>query len=308
MEKNLTSRSVLHYIAVFRMLMRSEKISMKEADYMSPSELFGIGDVAKMFHISASSLRHYENIGILKPERVDPDSGYRYYSSRQFEVLNSIRYLRALDMPLSEIDDFLQNRDVNVIEKKLKEQKKVVLAKAEELRRIERKINNRLSMIEDARGSIFDEVHLIQKGSCRMIWIKASLKIGSYLDMETPIRKLDAQQAEATVFLGKIGLSISAEKLDRSDFSQYDGIFLILDDEDHYEGEIVNVPETLCVSIRFRGSHPQAPEQYKKLLKYISRHNLKISGFSREVTMIDYGITNDPDQFVTEISIPVYSN
>ena len=184
MEKNLTSRSVLHYIAVFRMLMRSEKISMKEADYMSQSELFGIGDVAKMFHISASSLRHYENIGILKPEKVDPDSGYRYYSSRQFEVLNSIRYLRALDMPLSEIDDFLQNRDVNVIEKKLKEQKKVVLAKAEELRRIERKINNRLSMIEDARGSIFDEVHLIQKGSCRMIWIKASLKIGSYLDME----------------------------------------------------------------------------------------------------------------------------
>ena len=78
---------------------------------MNPGGLLGIGDVARMYHISISSLRYYEKIGILKPERIDPDSGYRYYGSRQFEVLNSIRYLRTLDMPLSEIADFLRNRD-----------------------------------------------------------------------------------------------------------------------------------------------------------------------------------------------------
>lgn len=272
---------------------------------MNSPELFAIGDVARMFHISVSSLRHYENIGILKPEKVDPSSGYRYYSSRQFEVLNSIRYLRALDMPLSEISDFLQNRDVSVIENKLREQKKAVLSKEDELRRIERKIDNRLSMIEDARSSVFDEVQLIRKESCRMVWIRETLKIDSYLDMEAPIRKLDARQAEAIVFLGKVGLGISAEHLKEKKFDGYDGIFLILDDEDQYEGETTNLPETPCVSVRFHGSHSDAPRQYKKLLSFITEHKMEISGFSREVTMIDYGITNDPDQFVTEISIPV---
>ena len=65
------------------------------------------------------------------------------------------------------------------------------------------------------------------------------------------------------------------------------------------------MPETLCVSIRFRGSNGEAPAQYEKLLKYINDHNLQVTGFSREITMIDYGLTSDTEKFVTEISIPV---
>lgn len=65
------------------------------------------------------------------------------------------------------------------------------------------------------------------------------------------------------------------------------------------------LPETKCVCLRFHGSHPEAPEQYNKLLCYINEHDLKVSGFSREITMIDYGLTGDPKQFVTEISISV---
>lgn len=60
-----------------------------------------------------------------------------------------------------------------------------------------------------------------------------------------------------------------------------------------------------CVTIRFHGSHAEAPAQYKKLLTYIAEHKLKINGFSREITMIDYSLTNDLSKFVTEISIPV---
>lgn len=52
----------------------------------------------------------------MHPEQIDSDSGYRYYSTRRFEVLNAIRYLRALDLPLPEIADFLGNRDVERIE------------------------------------------------------------------------------------------------------------------------------------------------------------------------------------------------
>lgn len=91
---------------------------------MENKKLFQIGDVAKMFHISVGSLRHYEQAGLLKPEYTDPETGYRYYSARQFEVLNMIRYLRVLDMPLGQIGEFLGNRDIDVIEDKLLNQKK----------------------------------------------------------------------------------------------------------------------------------------------------------------------------------------
>lgn len=42
---------------------------------MSEKKLFSIGDVARLFHISVSSLRHYENVGLLAPEYTDPSSG-----------------------------------------------------------------------------------------------------------------------------------------------------------------------------------------------------------------------------------------
>lgn len=272
---------------------------------MDMPKLFSIGDVAKLFHISVSSLRHYEAMGLLTPEQIDPDSGYRYYSTRQFEVLNTIRYLRALDLPLSEIADFLGNRDVERIEEKLRQQKETVIAKQAELKRIERKIDNRLRTIADAKNSEIDSVKLIRKDSCHIVWVRDSLKIRSFFDMETPIRKLEETQEEALVFLGKVGVGISEEHLKKGCFDSYDGIFLILDEEDHFNGETRMLPETLCVSVRFHGSHAQSPEQYRKLINYISEHKLEISGFSREITMIDYGITGDSEKFVTEISIPV---
>lgn len=272
---------------------------------MVKQNLFSIGDVAKLFHLSVSSLRHYEKVGLLTPEYTDPDSGYRYYGARQFEVLNNIRYLRALDMPLSEIADFLSNREIERMEEKLRSQKRAVIEKQKELSRIERKIENRLRMIKDAQASVLDTVYLTTKKACRMVWLGDTLKIQGFLDMEAPIRRLEGGQAEPVVFLGKVGVGILAENLRKSRFDRYDGIFLLLDEEDYFEGKVTEVPETPCVSVRFRGSHTEAAGQYRKLLAYIGEHQLEISGFSREVTMIDYGFTNDTDRFVTEISIPV---
>ena len=43
----------------------------------------------------------------------------------------------------------------------------------------------------------------------------------------------------------------------------------------------------------------------KSSRRYIAEHKMQIVGFSREVTLIDYGVTNDTEKFVTEICIPV---
>ena len=272
---------------------------------MESKDLFQIGEVARMFHLSVSSLRHYEAMGLLVPEVTDPETGYRYYSTRQFEPLNTIRYLRALDMPLNEIADFLQNRDLDKMDEKLQQQKEIVIKREQELKRIERKIGNRLNQLKDARNSVLDVIALTTARACRLVWMEDNLTIKEFVDMETPIRKLEQKQKEALIFLGKVGVGIAAEQLLKGQFQQYNGIFLLLDEEDQYDGTVIHLQETPCVSVRFRGSHKEAPAQYEKLMNYIQEHNLKVAGFSREITMIDYGLTNDTEKFVTEISIPV---
>lgn len=272
---------------------------------MERKKLFPIGEVSKLFHISVSSLRHYENTGLLTPEYISPDSGYRYYSTEQFEVLNTIRYLRVLDMPLSEIKDFLENKEISRIEEKLQQQKQTVLQRQLELKRIEQKIDRRLHWLLDAQRTPLDTISLLQLPSCRIVWMDDPPEISSPADMEASIRRLDQSDAEAVVFLGKVGLGISAEHLQSEQIERYDGIFLILDQEDIYTGKTLPLPETLCVRLRFRGSHTEAPAQYRKLLNYIKKHQMQITGFSREITLIDYGITKDTEKYVTELCIPV---
>lgn len=272
---------------------------------MDKTKLFQIGEISKLFNISVSTLRHYEKIGLLAPEYTDPESGYRYYGIRQFEPLNTIRYLRALDMPLEEISEFLQNRDIELIEEKLKRQKAVVAEKRRKLAQIERKIDNRLRRLNDAKNSIFDIVGLKCVPECRAVLVEDRLKIENVLDMESSIRKLEKNQSEGLVFLGKVGVGISKENLLQKSFSQYDEVFLLLDGEDDFEGETIVLPETYCAVVRFCGSHTEAPERYEMLLGYIEENSLEVSSFSREITMIDGGLTTDADRFVTEISIPV---
>ena len=272
---------------------------------MGSPKLFQIGEMARLFHLSVSSIRHYEQLGLLKPEYTDPKTGYRYYTPRQFEVFNTIRYLRALDMPLQEIADFLQNRDVDNIEKKLRQQMDAVVRKRQELQRIERKIDNRLRQIQDAQASELGRITLERTPVCRLFRLRESLRIREYQDMELPTSRLAQAQGEAVVFLGKVGVSVSRERLLTGQFEEYDGIFLALDDEDSFEGEILSLPETLCACVRFRGSHPQASQQYRRLMQFIDENGLRVSDFSREITIIDYGITQDTEKFVTEIKIPV---
>ena len=45
--------------------------------------MFSIGEFARLGTVSVRTLRHYDEIGLLRPAKVDPHSGYRYYSASQ---------------------------------------------------------------------------------------------------------------------------------------------------------------------------------------------------------------------------------
>ncbi len=267
--------------------------------------LFRIGEVSRLFSISAETLRHYEKMGILVPERIDESSGFRYYGTRQFEVLNTVKYLRMLDMPLEEIAGFLKNRDVGVIKEKLKKQKKIISEKRHELEIIEKKIDNRLEILKTAESGDLNKIKTVRTKPFRIVRMMDSVRLKNYLDLEGPIRALDSADKKTVVFLGKVGVGISPEHLLAGEYSVYDSVFLLLDDEEEFAGEIESVPAERCVSVKFKGSHESAPEQYDRLNAYMREHNLVPAGHSREVTLVDEGLTSDPDKFVTEIKIPV---
>lgn len=268
-------------------------------------KLFSIGEMARLFHLSVSSIRHYESCGLITPEYVDLKTGYRYYSPRQFEPLNTIRYLRALDMPIDEIKDFLHNREVDKMEEKLHRQKAIVAEKQLELARIEKKIDAQMRRLHDAQNAALDHIEIVRVPACRIFWTENHTTAQEPESLDLSTSSLAAAQTEAIIFLGKVGFSISEKHLKEKQYDWYDGTFLLLDEADRFDGLLLSLPEMLCVRIRFHGHHLQSPEQYRRLEQFIQEHNLQINGFSREITLIDYDITSDTEKFVTEICIPV---
>ena len=67
-----------------------------------------IGDLSKLSLVSVKTLRYYDELGLLKPELVDPFTGYRMYEFHQLERLNRILALKDLGFSLEEIGRLLR--------------------------------------------------------------------------------------------------------------------------------------------------------------------------------------------------------
>src|ERR1700756_5188640 len=64
--------------------------------------MFTIGDFARHGRVSVRMLRHYDATGLLRPARVDPASGYRFYEADQLARLNRIIALKNLGFTLNQ--------------------------------------------------------------------------------------------------------------------------------------------------------------------------------------------------------------
>jgi DNA-binding transcriptional MerR regulator len=70
-------------------------------------ELTSIGEFARRSRLSPKALRLYDRLGLLRPARVDPESGYRWYAPSQLDQARLIAGLRDLGLPLAEIGPIL---------------------------------------------------------------------------------------------------------------------------------------------------------------------------------------------------------
>jgi DNA-binding transcriptional MerR regulator len=68
-----------------------------------------IGDFARLGPISPRMLRHYDEIGLLRPDRVDPTNAYRSYGVAQLATLHRLLALRDLGLTLEQIRELLSD-------------------------------------------------------------------------------------------------------------------------------------------------------------------------------------------------------
>lgn len=71
--------------------------------------MFRIGEFSRLSRVSVRMLRHYDQLGLLKPSHTNSFTGYRYYSADQLPRLNRILALRDLNFSLEQIGGMLDD-------------------------------------------------------------------------------------------------------------------------------------------------------------------------------------------------------
>lgn len=80
--------------------------------------MLSIGEFSKICGVSTKTLRYYDEIGLIKPDEIHADNGYRYYSIGQLNKMLFISRLKSYQFSLEEIKAVMDLED-GLIEEKL---------------------------------------------------------------------------------------------------------------------------------------------------------------------------------------------
>lgn len=272
---------------------------------INTKDLFTIGEIATLFNINKKTLRYYDEIDLFKPNYIDEKNSYRYYTTSQFEKLNTIIYLKNIGIPLNTIKSHLDNRSINNTLNLFEIQEDAIEQKIEELKLIQNKVESRISKIKDSIG--YEKINKIIETDIEertIVVLREEVKTNK--DLEISIRKLENKaNKKSSIFLGEVGVSISKERLKNSLFEEYDSTFIFVENKDYNKEMIKILSKGRYVCMRFNGLHDDSDIYYEKLLNYIEKNNYEILEDPIEITLIDSGLTTNASEFVTEIQILV---
>lgn len=119
--------------------------------------MFKIGDFAKRSGVTVKTLRHYDQIGLLKPAHVDEDSGYRYYTAEQLLTLRRIAGFKEHGFTLEMIKQLLDGSlPMTKAECTLIEKRRELESRIREAEKQLRGVDQRLIRIESQAAAAED--------------------------------------------------------------------------------------------------------------------------------------------------------
>ena len=107
---------------------------LRAMESLDEQTLMPIGRFSRQTGLSVKALRHYDELGLLRPARVDPDTGYRSYASDQVRRAETIRLLRRLEVPLDDIASLLATNDPSRIRSVLLDHQRRTATRSAELK------------------------------------------------------------------------------------------------------------------------------------------------------------------------------
>ncbi|MFT9816224.1 MerR family transcriptional regulator [Lysinibacillus sp. NPDC056185] len=271
--------------------------------------MLSIGEFSKICGVSTKTLRYYDEIGLINPDEINVESGYRYYSIEQLKKMLYINRLKSYRFSLEEIRTMLEleedqseemlcsalNKKKNEIQDKLKAFEYLVKQLSHDIANLEKGIPI-MSYLDDI------EVQLVETKPINILFKRLIMSSDDYSSgYGTYFSKL--YEKIATEQLTLLGKPMTIYHSPEFNPTGNDTEFAIPIAES-VKGTR-DLPGSLCAKSVLKGAYPELTSVYANLMKWIENEGYELILPPYEIYVTDPHQANSPGDYITEVYFPV---
>ena len=271
--------------------------------------LLSIGEFSKICGVSTKTLRYYDEIGLINPDEISAENGYRYYSIEQLKRMLYINRLKSYHFSLEEIKMMLAleedqseemlcsvlNQKRNEIQEKLKAFEFLVKQLSHDISNLEKGVPI-MSYLDDI------EVQLVETKPKNILYKRLILSSDDYASgYGHYFSKLYERIAMEKLTL--LGQPMTIYHSPEFNPAGNDTEFAIQIDES-VKGTR-DLPGSLCAKSVLKGPYSELTAVYANLMKWIENESYELISPPYEIYVTDPHQNNAPEDYVTEVYFPV---
>jgi len=248
--------------------------------------------------ITAKALRHYHDIGLLSPEKVDDVNNYRFYSEKQIEPALVINELKEVGFSLDEIKSALASRASQQNILKLLGAQKIKIGEA--IQENQARLQKLEKLMKAREENKMNNINLdIQEKNLPDLLIAAIRHQGRYKEVGPLFMKLG--RALGPNIAGP-ALTLYYDEECREDDANYEAAMPIKKEVKKEGIAVRKLNGGRAVTLIHLGPYETIGNSYKKIIDYLKARNIKLRLPSREVYLKGPRILfNNPKRYITEI-------
>ncbi len=270
--------------------------------------MFKIGEFSKITQVSIRMLRYYDEQKLLEPCFIDDSNGYRLYSADQIDQLNRIILLRDMGFGVKEMKEILKSWNPDQLKSNLLEQMK----KTEENIQTE---HNRLRQIQ---GMLYDLDHQDKKLDIEIIMKQLPMQQVLSLRRVVPNYYCESELwAELSRYMSNVknaeslscfsiyhDLDYREENVDIEICVALKNFDAMIESKEIIYRQVEKVDMAACFMIY--GPYSNISRAYKEFAVWLERHKeYRMSGENRQICHVGMDSTDNPEEFITELQIPL---
>lgn len=271
-----------------------------------------ITEMARLRNLTAETLRHYDRIGLLKPDYLDQNH-VRYYSVLKYEQLETIKELQQLGLNLREIADYLSDRRIETSYDLLQKQQKFCEDTIRYYQALNEKISRKLSLLSELKQNppalltpeLLDLPERICISSDAIVQDELSLSYAC-MELENQVKKLDdlVPIYASDCYAGQF----SFQEAEESKLARTKLLFFLNQQKTSSIKSLPNqtlLPAGQYLRLYSPDSFWQRTAVRECFLSYAEKNGLCLCDKAIVISKIDYSITDAPQERLYEFQVQV---